>query len=481
MLVPVALAGGVITLYPSISEQVVATLGRGFAPHLVGGYVLSLVGLFLADTWARDRKIERLRAIAERAERRAQGFQDRANELRFLLDVASDLDGTERIESSLHHVLSRVQAVVPFRFGFIYLLDGTTERLRVRGVCPLTAAPTTALDAVAQQTRETFVESTPLLVVSEAPNRHACPIRSRDQAIGVLVIDYPGSLPLHHQARILAVADRLGAALNGLRLRADVESKESALRHAYRELRQNGERLARSRALEEATAFGRAAGDALSAPVSAATEELRRLDRGMAKEDPLRPSLDRLRDQIREIRRLGAEFRAVGRHTGNPAEQHVNDAVIAAVDLAMPDLKRAGIEVRMTLDDHVTGVHMDEGVLVQLLTRALRNIRATLRRSDPPRRLWIETQPYGEGAKVVFRDNSAGLDAGRLDDVVRSNGPNDAAGRFRKAFRRNDGRLLQSDLRAHGVVIRTEHELGRGRRLMLCLSGVEEIPKAPVL
>ncbi|MFG0316774.1 MAG: GAF domain-containing protein [Planctomycetota bacterium JB042] len=476
-LVPAALALGFLAVYPAIAPRVVARLGPGFSPPFVALYVVTLVGLFGLDAWARDRRMARLKATVEEAERRAEMQRERADELRFVLDVAHDLDGESRLESALFTVLDRLGELFPFETGYVYLRDAA-GRVTRRGIRPLTARPSDRVRA--------FVESALQVSDGDAPEdttiddveagRVACPIHSRGNVIGLLVlegVDRPGE---HDRARLLAVADRLGTALNGLRLLEEVGAKERALRRAYRELRATGDRLARSSALEETGALGLAASDALHSPTEAALAEVRRLEREAAAggRDGALASLRRLKSTLGELRSLGDQLRGVGRRVGRPAPCAVNDHVVTALDHALPDLKRSGIEVRLRLDEAVRDVLMDEGVLMHVLSRSFRSARASLRRAPSPRRLTVETRARGEGVTVSFRDNGAGIDPPGSARRVRR-GEDEGATSLERAVRRATRELGQADLSVHGVSVGEESRLGEGRTLTVHLRGAQRI------
>ncbi len=477
-LVPAALAGGIMALYPAISETVVERLGRGFEPRLVTLYVATLVGLFLLDAWARDRRFERIRAAAVQAEARAEFERVRADELRLVLDVARELERRDRIESALLCVLEKVRERIPFATGCVYLKDSDSAALVRRGVCPLTAAVPREAQRCAEEALAAAASLGAGGVRSDAvrAGMHACLVRAGGDAVGAIVLCGAGDLAEHEQAQLLAVADRLGAALNGLRLLDELEGKERALRRAYRELRVSGSRLARARAMEQATVVGQAADSALSGPIAAALEAVRRIARGLGSGDavsPIAANLERLKGCLLQIRECCAELKNLGRRGGRPSRQQVNDALVAALDLAVPDLKRAGIEVRLALGRDLPEILMDAGMLERLLARLLRRARAALRRAPLPRRLSIETRSYGAGVSIVLRDNSAGLSSRGVEEMVQGSKREADASQFERALRHAERSLFAADAAAHGVSIDTDEQIGEGRTVTVHLRGAD--------
>ena len=476
-LVPASLAGGIMALYPAISESVVDRLGSGFEPKLVALYVSTLLLLFFADAWVRDRKLARLARAAALSEQKAEGLRQRADELHLVLEIATELDGQARIESSLYRLLERLRSKLTFAEGYVFLHDTASHRLSCRGISPLTCRPTDELRGFAEQTAPAAEAAAVLMIHSDPDHsdRIACPIPSRGRIIGLLVLCGTPALGLHEQARLLAIADRLGAALNGLLLLAELDQKERALRNAYRELRLSGARLARSSAAEEAALLGRATSNSLVEPLSRTRQELRSLERALPRDQrdgPVAEHLESAHSSVERIERVVAELRELGRHTGQPSELVVNDAVVAALDLALPDLKRAGIDVRMSLDSRLPPIRMDESLLVQLLTRLLRSARASLRKAIEPRRLSVETRAYGEGVKVLIKDNSAGVSSGGVEQVVRKRNPAAQLTPLQSALRHEVRERYRVDFAAQGIDIRCEQEVGRGRTLIVCLRGV---------
>lgn len=479
------LAAGVVALYPAIAGKVVDRLGRGFESHLVAVYVGTLVGLFLVDTWARDRRLERLRQAAFDATRQAEGMHQRAEELRFVLDVAAGLDGEDGVESALLHALERLRERVGFATGYVYLRDRSSGRLARRGMAPLTARPSARALAFATRTLRAGAAAGESRVHVDGTDEGllAGPIVAQGDVIGLIVLEGAHGTGEADHARLMAVADRLGAALNTFRLLEELAAKERALRQANRELRMTGTRLARTSARAEATAVGIAASTAIDRPTEDALEAARQVERDLPVEAAaaVRGRLRRLRDDLLELRRLGSELRELGRRVGQPTEVQVNDALVAAIDLMVPDLKRAGIEVRMALDPRLAAVRIDEGILVHLFTRALRNARRSLRRAARPRRLDLETGPYGEGVKVVLRDNSAGVGSGGVERVVHRAPSEDGTANLQEAVRKSGRELLHADLRAHGVTVETHEVPGEGRTLTICLRGARQTSAGSLL
>lgn len=478
---PAALAAGFLALYQPISPAIVDRLGPGFSPMLVAAYVATLVGLFAADAWIRDRRLFRLQIAATDAERSAREERQRSDDLRFVIDVAAALNGRERLESSLLRVLERVREVFPFDVGYVFLLEGERSLIR-RGICPITAYPSRRAEQLAAQTLEMMAFPQPNPICSFGDPDHAdavtCPIWVQEDIIGVIVLEQPGELRESAQARLLAVADRLGASLNGVRLLDEVEARERTLRHAYRELRASGRSLARSAAREEAQQLGLAVHEILDGPTSAGLAELSRLRDDLDRLDlpagaAPRRRIERIRLQIKEIQAHADELRDLSSRPGPVTEQEINDAVVGVIDLVIPDFKRAGIEVRISLANTLPSLRFDEGALANVLNRVLRSARASLRSTPSPRRLSIETTPAGRGVKVVIRDNSAGAGSRGIDELVRRpthRAP--GASLLRNVLRETDRDLLRGDMTQSGISVHTQEELGTGRQWTVWVRGI---------
>ena len=363
-LVPAALAIGIIALYPPISDAVVERLGTGFRPQLVSIYVATLVGLFLLDAFARDRRVRKTRERAARAELRAERQHQRAEELRFVLDVAGELNGRDRIESSLFRVLARLHEEIPFTHGHVFLRS-PSNTLERRGIWPLTSSPTDRSEKLAEQTVdiETYDNDNPVAVYGpvDRPDAVACAIRFQEAVIGVLVLEGIPALREHDQPRLLALADRLGASLNGVRVLSEVESRERLLRHAYQELRHSGRRLARSAAITQASLVGRAAREAIAEPLRTAALELARLKRSVPPEHrtaAFKRGLEVMEASLHRLDDCSDELRALSEEVGDPDDLLVNEALVAAIDLVAPELKRSQIDLRLSLDrDPPPGPH----------------------------------------------------------------------------------------------------------------------------
>ena len=189
--------------------------------------------------------------------------------------------------------------------------------------------------------------------------------------------------------------------------------------------------------------------------------------------DPvLRDLLEQLKGSLDQIGTVESDLRSLGQHVGQPEDIQVNDAVVAALDLALPDLKRAGIEIRLSLDSGLEEIRMDEALLVQLLLRLLRRARASLRRAIEPRILSLRTSSYGTGVKLTLKDNSAGLSASGLEQAVRRPSEKQKTSRFRAALRRQLKEQYRTDLAAQGISIQRDEKVGQGRTLTVCLRGV---------
>jgi len=465
-----------MALYPAISQSVVERLGAGFEPKLVALYVSTLLLLFFADGWVRDRKLARLKSAAALAEREAEGLRQRAEELHFVLEVADELDGQDRIESPLYQLLERLRDKLSFAAGYVFLQDPWSRRLSCRGISPLTGRPTAAARDFAERAAGAARTAGSLRLYRdpEESGRIACPIQSRGELIGLLILSGTRPLGAHEQARLLAIADRLGASLNGLLLLARIEQKERALRNAYQELRLSGARLASANAAEEVARLGRAASRSLSEPLEGARQALRSLSRALAPEQKHGPPAEHLREarsNLEQVEQVARELEELGRHVGQPVELSVNDSVVAAFDLALPDLKRAGIEVRMTLDSRLPMIRMDESLLVKLLGRLLREARASLRRAIAPRLLNLETRSYGDGVKILLRDNGAGLSSRGAEQAVSKQASAEQTP-LQSALRHEVRERYRTDLTAQGIDVTSEHEVGRGRTWTVCLRGV---------
>lgn len=466
--VPATLATGLLALYPAISDRVVAQFGRGFTPKLVAIYVASLVGLYLADAWVRDRRLLAARLRADQASTQAEHQRRRSEELRLVLDVAAELNGEARLESALLHVLERLRASLPFATGYVFLRDSDSNHLARRGLCPLTAAASESAQAVAAAAMGVDPGGG-MLVQPARDGTTACPIHAHGAAIGAIVLEGVARLEPGDRALLATVADRLGEVFNGRRLLAEIESKERSLRRAYRELRAAGTRLASSRAVESANSIGRAVTSTLAGPVERSGEVLRRLDKACSQREALgfaAPLLAELRGEHQRIEACLRDLADLSERSLAPRDVCVNDALVAALDLAMPDLKRAGIEVRLSLAQDLPPVHMDEDLLLRVFHRVLRRARARLRRQQDGRRLEVESRPYGRGVKILIRDNAT--TSGRSK---RSKGEREP-GDLRALVRSSAQALLRSNLVAHGIGIRSETRTGTGRTTSLCLRGV---------
>lgn len=474
-MVPAALAGGIMALYPAIAGSMVDRFGRGFEPGLVALYVATLVGLFIADAWVRDRRLARSEKKAWLAERKAEFQRMRADELRFVLDVANDLDGEERIETALSCVLEKLRSGIEFTSGYVFLRGPSSQRLTCRGISPLTARAEADVCRFAEQAADSAATADILMPHTdpERAERMACPIRSRRSIIGVIVLELPGSPDELLQARLLTTADRLGASLNGVLLLAELKNKEQALRQAYRELRLSGSRVARSRALEEAAMVGEAAGTALEELTVEARAVIRQMERQfLLQGTPADPRLGKLTRTVDRLQELRDELSDLGQRTGQPTDQQVNDVLVAVLDLVTPDLNRDRIEVRLSLDQDLPEIRMDDGFVVHLLTRLFRRVRASLRRTEVPRRITVSTRPYGDGVRILLEDNSAGLDTDDLDRFVRREADASCSSSFSRALESRSRDLVRGDQSSHGVSIRTEEILGQGRRIELLLRGI---------
>ncbi|MFH0945375.1 MAG: hypothetical protein V2A76_09280 [Planctomycetota bacterium] len=473
-LVPASLAGGIMALYPAISGSVVDRLGAGFEPKLVALYVSTLLLLFFVDSWARDRRLAEMARAADLERLKAEGSRQRAEELHFILDVAKGLDGQERIESPLFSMLERLREKLGITEGFVFLRDPASGITSCRGIYPLTGRADPAVHRFADRALAVAASADIMLLHSDPgfPGLIACPIQSRGNVIGLIILRPESELGADDQARLLAIADRLGASLNGLLLLSELEKRERSLRHAYRELRLNGSRCARSSAEEEAAIIGRAGSDALEEPVSEARAQVRALDRALPGQryPAVRDLLEQLRGSLDQIGSVETDLRSLGQHVGQPESIQVNDALVAALDLALPDLKRAGIEIRLSLDSGLEEIRMDEALLVQLLLRLLRRARASLRRAIEPRILSLRTSSYGAGVRITFKDNSAGLSTPGM--VVRKSSEKRRASRFQIALRRQLKEQYRTDLAAQGISIQRDEKVGQGRTITVCLRGV---------
>lgn len=475
-LVPSALAAGIVALYPAISETVVAKLGRGFEPKLVAVYVATLMALFLADAWVRDRRLARLRRLAIEAERRAEGQRERADALRFVLEVSQALSSTDRLETGLLAALERLREALPFEVGCFFLRDAGGGLAR-RGICPLIAKP---VDSMLAQARAALEPGAPDVIAFDGGRTVACRVAdgaNGTDAIGAIVLalgetgaDDPEGEAC--RAPLLAVADRLGADLRRLRLVDDLEGKERALRNAYQELRQSGRKLARSTALEEATVLGQAASRALARPLSSALEEVRRLLRRPHADASDQAALRRALGELLEMRDRLKELRDLGKAGGRRSTVQVNDALVAAIDLQVPDLKRAGIEVRMSFDRSLPPIEIDEAVLSHLFARVLRRSRAAFRRASHPRRLAIATLAFGDGVRITFQTNTAGVGEPVLPAASRASGEAPAQN-LRQALRASGRALSGIDWKSHGISLKASDQLGEGRTLTVSLAATQ--------
>jgi hypothetical protein len=344
---------------------------------------------------------------------------------------------------------------------------------------PLTATPALAADEIARLAARALAAwrdsadgaDDGLWSAPDVPGTFACRLGPRGRPSGVLLFLCTGTATpdMHQRTRLLAIADRIGVALEGKRLYAELETKERGLRRAYRELKASGRRLARSRAQEEAGAVGRAASMALAKPVAAVVKELRRLERQVARGDSagLKDAIARLRTNLDEIQSCGRELFDIVRNAGSPTQVDVNEALVAALDLAAPDLRRAGIETRVSLAPDLRRVLLDEATFARVLSRVLQRARASLRRVPAPRRLTLATHAHGEGVRITVTDNGAGLRGAAR--AASSDAPSGST--LRRALARSHKALLRADLAAHGIAMRTESELGQGRTTTIHVRG----------
>jgi hypothetical protein len=409
MAVPATLAGGIVALYPAIADRVVAQLGPGFRPGLVALYVATLVTLFLLDGFLRDRRLARMRRVAERAERSAEVERERARELSLVLELGSALESADRLETGLLDALERLRREVPFTCGAVYLIEDGFRSPQRRGICPLTALPSEAALAALERAGESGEAR--FETEGAAAACAAVPLKARGETLGFLLCEGLPSLDAATRSRSLAAADRIASAVAQLKLLAEVEDKERALRTAWQELRLSGQRLARQSAKAETAAFAAEAGEMLARPATDALRELGRLRRSLRANGELPPELARVEEKVETIRQRAEELLARGHRRERPRDVVVNDLVVAAVDLVLPELKRARIEVRLAFDRGLTTVQVAEGPLFHLLVRLLRRLRSELRRAPSPRRLFLETQVLGAGARIRLRANTAGLGA----------------------------------------------------------------------
>lgn len=475
--VPAVLAGGFMALYPAIAERVVDRYGRGFEPRLVALYVTALVALFLVDAWVRDRRLARLREEAQRERERAEAAHQRAEALRLLLDVAAALETDERLEAALAQALERASSTLTYGRAAVYLAEQRSGRLTRRGVWPLTSS----FDAAAQEYAEAAFQR---LRASGAPSdaddaarRVAVVLRARGEPLGVLVCDEIAAAAEDTPARLHAIADRLAMAVLGKRLFVELEAKERALRHAYRELRASGRNLARSRAAEEAGILGHAAATALADPLRRAVDDARALRAefaGYGGFESGRQRLEHIVARLKEMRASLAELRRLGERADAMRSLDVNDVVVSALDLALPGLRRAGIEVRLALSDRIAPVESDEAVLQRVLQRALSASRASLRRAPAPRRLMIETRRFGDGVRVSITDNGPGL---RSRSSVTTTSPRDRSP-LQDALAQSGKSFQRERLRSVGIAVRFAESVGVGRTTTIVLQRATVEPGA---
>jgi hypothetical protein len=479
-LVPAVLAGGFMALYPAIAERVVERYGRGFEPPFVALYVTALVVLFLADAWVRDRRLARLRAEAQRERDRAEAAHQRAEALRLLLDVAAALETDERLEAALANALGRASSSLSFQRAAVYLAEQRSGRLSRRGVWPLTASFDAAEHEAANATFRTLRDGDAtrgaqaddtrpgpavLAIASTSegnsePARVCVLLRARGEPLGLLVCEGIEAAAEDTAARLGAIADRLAMAVLGKRLFAELEAKERALRHAYRELRTSGRNLARSRAAEEAGIVGHAAAAALSEPLRRALDDARALRAefaGYGGFESGRGLLEHLVARLKEMRSSLGELRRVGDGADDARPLDVNDVLVSALDLALPGLRRAGIEARLALSDRIDPVVSDEAMLQRVIQRALSASRASLRRAPAPRRLMVETRRFGDGVRISITDNGPGLRPRSGQPASRaSSSLKEALSQSSKSFQRNR-------LRSAGISVRQSETVGVGR------------------
>lgn len=475
-LVPAVLAGGFMALYPAIAERVVDRYGRGFEPPLVALYVTALVALFLADAWARDRRLARLHAEAQRERDRAEAAHQRAEALRLLLDVAAALETDERLEAALANALERASSTLGFSRAAVYLAEHRSGRLARRGVWPLTSSFDAASHEYAETTFQSLRGDGGTGDSQDASGRVAVLLRARGEPLGLLVCEDLAAPAEDTPTRLRAIADRLAMAVLGKRLFVELEAKERALRHAYRELRTSGRNLARSRAAEEAGILGHAAATALAEPLRRSLDDARALRAefaGYGGFESGRQRLEHIVARLKEMRASLGELRRLGDSADGARALDVNDVLVSAVDLALPGLRRAGIEVRLALSDRVGPVVSDEALLQRVFQRALSASRASLRRAPAPRRLMVETRKFGDGVRISITDNGPGL---RRRGGGASASPRDKSA-LQGALAESSKSFQKDRLRAVGISVRYTESVGVGRTTTIVVQrGLAEGP-----
>ncbi len=470
MLVPASLAGGIVALYPAIADSVVAKFGPGFRPGLVAIYVATLVLLFLADAALRDKRQSWLARVAAQAEKRAEGEMQRSRELCLMLDLASALEGDERLESALLSALERLRVDVPFNFAAVFAAEGDGPGLHRRGICPLTMQlPERLAD---QLTRLTGEGENGLYRLESQEPTIAVSLRTGGTQIGFLVVEGADVANEVVTRRLRAAADRLAAAMATRRLISDLHSKEKSLRLAWRELRMSGQRVARSTARAETAALAERCGDTLLEPLREARTELRQLRRSLTASDVADPRLDRIEKRLGEIERRTLDLIASSRFDEPTKSIDLNEVVVAAVDLVAPELTRARVEVRMRLDPALDKIVAAEGPLHHVLVRVLRRLRAELRHTPGPRRLEIETAAAGAGARILLKANSAGVT--RPDGSRKSIPGEDINFNNAHELQQKPQTAWRVLVRAARLKMRRESRVGDGVAYSLTLNAVKE-------
>lgn len=466
MLVPASLAGGIVLLYPSIADEVVARFGVGFRPGLVAIYVVTLVLLFLVDATLRDRRLLELDRKALAAERRAESESVRARELGLILDLGSILEREERLECALVGVLERLRQETPFSCAAIYAPDPVSLALVRRGVCPLTALPSPGAEALARRVcAESALGAPPALDPSGSDV--ALPLVHKGETLGALVLEGVTQLSQAEETRLRAAAERIASALAGRRLLHDLDAKERALRQAWHELRNSGRQLARSAAETEAAAVAEAAGHAVLEPARDARRDLRAIRRSLVERDADECGLARIDERLAVLEAIAKDLLKRGDVVAAPSRVDLNDLVVAAVDLVTPELRRAAIDVRMRLDHELQPVQVAEGALYHVVVKLLRRSRAELRGSPGPRRLEISTRRGGEAGRIEIRANSAGVAPKPDSDPIRK----DRNEKDLEWSRPSHWKVL---LRTAKVRVRQRRTLGEGTTFTITIPGVQK-------
>ena len=257
--------------------------------------------------------------------------------------------------------------------------------------------------------------------------------------------------------------------MKGTGKRTVLEELESARAEIERQ-REAMHRTARLAALGEfAWAIAHELNQPLAAVASYNSTCLRLLDADQLDSAELRSAMEKCRDQAR---RAGAIIQRLREMLRRPlpalAEQDLNEVAHAALELAEPEAREAGVALELTADPAAPRVRADRLLIEQVALNLVRNaIHAVQGLAEERRRVTIATASDGRGgAQLCVAD---------LGDGV----PQEARERLFDAFvTTKPGGLglglavCHSVIEAHGGQIRHEPNGARGTRFSFALPAV---------